>query len=59
MLTLSSGGSAPNLQKYYVDDIKEPTPYPLLYVKGRTLRTIQVADAIVMATNILHGQPVP
>jgi hypothetical protein len=42
-----------------VDDINEPTPCTLLYVKGRTLRTIKVADAIVMATRIMHGRPVP
>jgi hypothetical protein len=42
-----------------VDDINEPTPCTLLYVKGRTLRTIEVADAIVMATCIMHGQPIP
>jgi hypothetical protein len=28
------------------------------YVKGRTLRTIEVADAIVMATHIIHSRPV-
>jgi hypothetical protein len=39
-----------------VDDINEPTPCTLLYVKGRTLRTIEVADAIVMATLIMHGR---
>jgi hypothetical protein len=44
---------------YPVDDINEPTPYTLLYVKGRTLRTIEVADAIMMATHIMHGWPVP
>jgi hypothetical protein len=42
-----------------VDDINDPTPCTLLYVKGRMLRTIEVADAIVMATHIMHGQPVP
>jgi hypothetical protein len=46
--TLSSAGSAPNNQKYLVDDIKEATPCTLLYVKGRTLRTIEVVDAIVL-----------
>jgi hypothetical protein len=38
-----------------VDDINEPNPCTLLYVKGRTLRTIEVTDAIVMATSIMHG----
>jgi hypothetical protein len=42
-----------------VDDIDEPTPCTLLYVKGRMLRTIKVVDAIVMATRIMHGQHVP
>jgi hypothetical protein len=42
-----------------VDDINEPTPCTLLYVKGRTLRTIQDVDAIVMATRIMHGRPIP
>jgi hypothetical protein len=41
-----------------VDDINEPTPCTLFYVKGRTLRTIDVADAIVMATRIMHDRPV-
>jgi hypothetical protein len=59
VLALSSAGSAPNNQKYPVDDINEPTPCTLLSVKGRTLRTIKVADAIVMATHIIHGRPVP
>jgi hypothetical protein len=56
---LSSVGFAPDHQKYHMDDINEPTPYTLLYIKGRTLKTIEVADAIVMATHIMHGQPVP
>jgi hypothetical protein len=55
----SSAGSAPDNQKYFVGDINEPTPCTLLYVKGRTLRTIEVADAIVMAPRIMHGRPVP
>jgi hypothetical protein len=55
---LSSVGSAPDNQKYPVDDINEPTPCTLLYVKGRTLRTIKVADAIVMPTHIMHGRSV-
>jgi hypothetical protein len=56
---LSSVGYAPDNQKYPVDDINEPTPCTLLYVKGRALRTVEVADAIVMATRIMHGRPVP
>jgi hypothetical protein len=55
----SSAGSTLNQQKYHVDDINEPTSCTLLYVKGWTLRTIEDADAIVMATRIMHGQPVP
>jgi hypothetical protein len=42
-----------------VDDINEPTPCTLLSVKGRMLRTIEVADAIVMATRIMDGRPIP
>jgi hypothetical protein len=41
-----------------VDEINEPTPCALLYAKGRTLRTIDVADAFVMATHIMHGRPI-
>jgi hypothetical protein len=55
----SSAGSAPDNQKYPVDDINEPTLCTLLYVKGRMLRTIKVVDAIVMATCIMHGRPNP
>jgi hypothetical protein len=55
---LSNVGSTPDNQKYHVDDINEHTPCTLLYVKGRTLRTIKVVDAIVMATGIMHGRPV-
>jgi hypothetical protein len=58
VLALSSAGSAPDNQKYPVDDINKPTPCTLLYVKGGTLRTIEVADAIVMATHIMHGRPI-
>jgi hypothetical protein len=36
-----------------------PAPCTLLYVKGRPLRTIEVVDAIVMATCIMHGRPIP
>jgi hypothetical protein len=59
VLALSSAGSTPDHQKYLVGDINEPTPCTLLYVKGRTLRTIEGADAIVMATHIMHGWSVP
>jgi hypothetical protein len=41
-----------------VDDINEPTSCTLLYVKGRTLRTIEVVDTIVMATHIMYGWPI-
>jgi hypothetical protein len=54
----SSTGSTPDQQKYPADDINEPTPCTLLYVKGGTLRTIEVADAIMMATHIMHGRHV-
>jgi hypothetical protein len=57
--TPSSVGSAPDHQEYHIDDINEPTPCTLLYVKGRMLRTIKVVDAIMMATRIMHGQPIP
>jgi hypothetical protein len=40
--TLSSAGSAPDHEKYPVDDINEPTPCTLLYVKGRMLWTIEI-----------------
>jgi hypothetical protein len=57
--TTSSVGSAPNHQKYPVDDINEPTSCTLLYVKGRMLRTIEVNDAFVMATRIMQCRHVP
>jgi hypothetical protein len=56
---LSSAGSAPDNQKYPVNDINEPTTCTLLYVKGMTLRTIEAANAIVMTTHIIHGRPIP
>jgi hypothetical protein len=58
---LSSVGSAPNMykDKYPVAEIKDPTPCTLMYVKGRTSRTIKVAEATVMPSRILHGRPVP
>jgi hypothetical protein len=54
---LSSVGSAPNRDKdkYHVDDIKDPTPCTLMYVKGRTSRTIEIAKATVMPTHKLYG----
>jgi hypothetical protein len=55
----SSAGSAPNKDKYPVDDIRDPTPCTLKYVKGKTSRTIEGAKAIVMPSRILHGRPVP
>jgi hypothetical protein len=57
--TLSSAFFTPNQEKYRIDDINELTPCTLLYVKAMTLRTIEVPDAIVMATNIMHGRPIP
>ncbi len=59
VLAPSRAGSAPDHQKYPVDDINEPTPCRLLDVKGGTLRTIEVDDAIVMATHIMHCWPIP
>ncbi len=32
----SSVGSAPNKDKYHVDDIKDPTPCALMYLRGKT-----------------------
>jgi hypothetical protein len=57
---LSSAGSAPNRDKnkYPVDDIKNPTPFTLMYVKVRTSRTIKVAKATMMPSRILHGRPI-
>jgi hypothetical protein len=57
----SSASSAPNRDKdmYHVDDIKDPTPCTLMYVKGRTSRTIKVAKATMMLSRIHHGRPVP
>jgi hypothetical protein len=44
--TPSSGNSTLDNQKYSVDDINEPTPCTILYVKGRTLRTVKVVDVL-------------
>jgi hypothetical protein len=57
--TPSSASSAPDNQKYTMDDIKEATPLTLMYVKGNTLRTIEVVEAIVMPGRILHGRLIP
>jgi hypothetical protein len=56
-----SVGSAPNrdMDKYPVDDMKDPTPCTLMYVKGRTSGTIELAEATMMPSHILHGQPIP
>jgi hypothetical protein len=60
-IALSSADSATNRDKdkYPMDDIKDPTPCTLMYVKGRTSRTIKVAEATVMPSHILHGRPIP
>jgi hypothetical protein len=57
--TPNNANSAPNNQMYPVDDINEPIPCTLLYVKGRMLRTIKIVDAIVMASRIMHDRPIP
>jgi hypothetical protein len=44
---------------YHVDDIKDPTPCTLMYVKGRTSRTIEVVKATVIPSHIHHGWPIP
>jgi hypothetical protein len=41
-----------------MDDIKDPTPCTLMYVKGRTSRIIKVAKATMMPSRIHHGRPV-
>jgi hypothetical protein len=58
---LSSANSTPNRDKdkYHVDDIKDPIPCTLMYVKCRTSRTIEVVVATVMPSCILHGWPIP
>jgi hypothetical protein len=58
---LSSAGSAPNMDKdmYHVDDIKNITPCTLMYIKGRTSRTIEIVEATVMPSRIHHGRPIP
>jgi hypothetical protein len=42
-----------------MDDIKDPTPCTLMYVKGMTSRAIEVVEATVMPSRILHGLPIP
>jgi hypothetical protein len=42
-----------------VDEIKDPTPCTLLYVKGRISTTIEVVEATVIPSRILHGRPIP
>jgi hypothetical protein len=39
--------------------IRTTTPCTLMYVKGKTSRTIEVAKATVMPSYILHSRPVP
>jgi hypothetical protein len=58
---LSTVGSAPNRDKYKypMDDIKDPTPCTLMYVKGRTSRTIEVVEATMMPSHIHHGWSIP
>jgi hypothetical protein len=57
----SSVDSAPNRDKdkYPMDDIKDPTPCTLMYVKGRTSKTIKVVEDTMMRSCILHGRPIP
>jgi hypothetical protein len=59
LFALSSASSAPNKDKYHVDDIKDHTPCTLMHVKGRTSRTIKVAKTTVMSSHILNGRRVP
>jgi hypothetical protein len=56
---LSNVGSTPNKDKYPVDNIKDPTPCTLIYVKGGTSGTIKVAKGTSMPSRILHGRPIP
>jgi hypothetical protein len=54
----NSADPAPNRDKdkYPMDDIKDPTPFTLMYVKGRTSRTIKVVEATVIPSRKLHGR---
>jgi hypothetical protein len=54
----SNTDSAPNKDKYHVHDINDPTLCTLMYVKGRTSRPIDVAEANVMPSRILHDRPI-
>jgi hypothetical protein len=54
----SNADSAPNKDKQPMDDIKDPTPCTRKYVKRRTSRTIEVTEAIVMPSRILHSLPI-
>jgi hypothetical protein len=57
----SSAGLASNRDKdkYPVDDIKDPTPCTVMYVKGSISSSIEVVKATVMPSCILHGEPIP
>jgi hypothetical protein len=57
-VTLDSVGCTPNKDKYPMDDIKDLTPSTLMYVKGSTIRTIEVDGAIVMPSRILYGRSI-
>jgi hypothetical protein len=41
-----------------VDDMKDLIPCTLMYVKGRTSRTIEVVETTVMPSRILRDQSV-
>jgi hypothetical protein len=57
----SSAGLASNRDKdkYPVDDIKDPTPCTIMYVKSSISSSIEVVKATVMLSCILHGEPIP
>jgi hypothetical protein len=55
----SSVGSTLNKDKYPMDDIKDSTPCTVVYIKGRTSKTIEIVKAIVMSSCIHHGRPIP
>jgi hypothetical protein len=57
----SSADSTPNRDKdmYPMDDVKDLTPCTLMYVKGRTSRTIEVVEPTVMPSRLYHGQLIP
>jgi hypothetical protein len=57
----TSASFAPNRHKdkYPVDEIKDPTPCTLMYVKGGTSRTIEVVEASIMPSYIHHVRLVP